>query len=354
MQSGLSLDGHKLLFHPEPVNKWLKGEDIYPLYCSISLTQSCNHRCIFCVYDSLKREKVFLDKDRILTIIKELGGNGLKALFFSGEGEPLVHPDISDIIHESKAYGIDCALNTNGYFLTREISESILNDLTFIRVSMNGCTPENYKKIHGATIDSYNRILDNLAHAVEIKKKERCNVTIGVQCIILRENIKSIHTLANDLKKIGVDYLAFKPFLPIDTAKYRTNLKLDDNDVYECLEKCEEIGDKDFKVIVRWESISKYEKRTYDKCLSLPFMIEIDSKGNVYPCGVLLGKDGYSYGNIYGQSYEEILHSEKCKEVMGNIYSKLDVHKCMPNCRNDAVNRFLWDLKHPPEHVNFI
>lgn len=350
----LSLDGHKLLFHLEPVNRWLEGEEIYPLYCSVSLTQICNHRCIFCVYDSLKREKIFLDKDRILAIIKELGEGGLKALFFSGEGEPLLHPDVSDIINESKSYGIECALNTNGFYLTKAMSGAIINDLSFVRVSMNGCTPENYMKIHRASLNSYNKVLDNLAHAVEIKKKRNCKVTIGVQCIILNENIKSIHLLAKDLKSIGVDYLAFKPFLPIDTTEYRTNLNLTNKEVFEYLEKCEKIGDESFRVIVRWKSISKYEKRTYDKCLSLPFMIEIDSKGDVYPCGVLLGNEEYSYGNIYDQSFKELLSSEKCKNVMNMIYNELNVHKCMPNCRNDAVNRFLWNLKHPPEHVNFI
>ena len=83
----LSLDSHKLLFHLNVVNNWLGGKKIYPICCSVSLTQLCNYRCIFCVYDSFKRKEIYLDSERILSIIKELHNNGLNSLFFSGEGD---------------------------------------------------------------------------------------------------------------------------------------------------------------------------------------------------------------------------------------------------------------------------
>src|SRR3989338_7224829 len=178
----LSLDDHKLLYHLGPLIKWLKGERIFPLYCSISLTDACNYRCIFCVYDSLRREGTYLNKEKALSIIYELEENGLKGLFFSGEGEPLLHPDIIEIIASSKNCGVDCALNTNGYFLTENISEKIMKDLTFIRVSLNGCTPENYQVIHNAPQEAYGRILDNLESAVKIKRKNGLKTTFGVQC----------------------------------------------------------------------------------------------------------------------------------------------------------------------------
>lgn len=350
----LLLDNHKLLYHLKPLNKWLKGEEIYPLYCSISLTRMCNSKCIFCVYDSFERSRIFLDKNKILNTIKELSCSGLKAVFYSGEGEPLMHKDAPEIIMKTKKLGIDCAINTNGVLLDRVIAEGLLKSLTFIRISLNGCSSENYRDIHRSTIHVFDRILDNIKQAVDIKRKNRLPVTVGIQCIILKENIDYLIDLTNILKNIGVDYLSFKPFLPIDIAKYRTNLNYEDSKVKKILKECEGKSTNDFHVVVRWNSLIKIAKRNYSKCLSLPFMVEIDAKGDVYPCGVLMGRKEFCYGNIYSQSYKELMQSRRYKTVLSKITNELNVHKCMPNCRNDAVNRFLYSIKHPPAHVNFI
>jgi hypothetical protein len=36
------------------------------------------------------------------------------------------------------------------------------------------------------------------------------------------------------------------------------------------------------------------------------------------------------------------------------VKNELNIDKCRVNCRMDPVNRYLWDLKSPPAHVNFI
>lgn len=349
----LSLDGHKLFYHLEPVVKWLNGEQIYPLYCAISLTEACNHKCLFCVYDYIQRTKTYLDRDAVLGFVKELADGGMKAAYFSGEGEPLMHPQAVEIMRETRAAGVDCALNTNGSYLTKEISRELLSALTYVRFSINGCSPENYRQIHRTTAKAYDRIMANLEDAVAIRKDQGLDITLGAQCVVLGENIDLIPDLARDLKSLQIDYLSLKPFLPFDLVDYRTDLDLQNDDVQEKLRACEKIGDGNFKVVVRWDSINKIEKRTYDRCLSVPFMLEVDAKGETYLCGVLLGREGFSYGNINEKSYREIIESAQCGKVVERI-NGIDVHKCMPNCRNDAVNRFLWDLKHPPEHVNFI
>ena len=350
----LLLDNHKLLYHLEPLTKWLKNEEVYPLYCAVSLAQPCNNRCIFCVYDSFRREQIYINKDKLLSTVRELAPLGLKALFFSGEGEPLLHPNAAEIIKNVKYCGVDCALNTNGLILTEEIAEEILKYLTFVRVSINGGSPENYQDVHRSSHDAYGRVLSNLSQMVKIKKDKKLPVTIGVQCVLLGENIEYIKNLTADLKEIGINYIAFKPFLPIAIASYRTKLNLADKRTKDYLCECEKLSDDSFKVIIRWGSLLKIKGRTYDKCLSLPFMIEIDSRGDVYPCGSLLRSKEYCYGNIYNQDFKELKKSKQFKDVVKKIHSELNVHRCMPNCRNDAVNRFLWQLRHLPEHVNFI
>jgi len=45
--------------------------------------------------------------------------------------------------------------------------------------------------------------------------------------------------------------------------------------------------------------------------------------------------------------------SERYWEIVGKV-EEIDINKCYSNCRTHAINEFVWQLKHPPEHVNFV
>lgn len=47
MAQDIRMDSHKLIYHPAVVARWMKGENIYPIELEVSLTNACNHRCIF-------------------------------------------------------------------------------------------------------------------------------------------------------------------------------------------------------------------------------------------------------------------------------------------------------------------
>ena len=53
MPDDILIDSHKLMFHVDTVNKWLKGEKFYPIYVEVGPSGACNHRCIFCALDYL-------------------------------------------------------------------------------------------------------------------------------------------------------------------------------------------------------------------------------------------------------------------------------------------------------------
>ncbi len=97
------------------------------------------------------------------------------------------------------------------------------------------------------------------------------------------------------------------------------------------------------------------KKPSYDKCHSTPFFWGyIAADGKVFGCSAYLGKDEFCYGSIYDNSFEEIWESEKRKSSYLYIKDSLDIKNCRLNCRMDKVNKYLWDLKNPNKHVNFI
>jgi len=60
------------------------------------------------------------------------------------------------------------------------------------------------------------------------------------------------------------------------------------------------------------------------------------------------------YGNMYENTFKEIWEGNKRHKSVQWAEGKLDTNQCRLNCRMDEINRYLWDLKNPPEHVNFI
>ena len=93
----------------------------------------------------------------------------------------------------------------------------------------------------------------------------------------------------------------------------------------------------------------------YKKCHATPFFwAYVMASGDVYGCSAYLLDERFAYGNLNSQSFKEIWHSEQRRKNYQYIQHSLDISECRKNCRMDEVNSYLWDLKYPPAHVNFI
>ena len=87
-------------------------------------------------------------------------------------------------------------------------------------------------------------------------------------------------------------------------------------------------------------------KRSYYKCYAQDFIGYIDTLGGVHSCINFINNSDYCYGNIYDDTFENIWKSKQ--EIRPNL------NQCRDICRADLINRYLWDLKNPSEHINFI
>jgi len=353
--SNYNFDGHKLFYQYETTYNLLAGKPVYPVYVEYSPVGSCNHRCLFCAYDYIGYKSRRLETDATLRSIREFAELGTKAMLFAGEGEPLLHKDIGKMVETASGCGIDTGIYTNGSLLKGQTAETLLKNLTFIRISLNAGTRENYEQVHGK--DDFETVTENIRNAAEIKRKNGYKVDIGLQIVVIPENLHTILDLAKLGGELGADYLAIKPFVQHGSQQgyhFPENFSLEK--LEDMLNSAESFSTDNYKVIARKEAFRKYHDRNYDRCLSLPVFSVILSDGNVYSCGPFLGDYRFRYGNIYENSVREIMDGERRKEILKHAACTLDCKtECMPNCRLDAINRSLWELKHPTvKHVNFI
>lgn len=353
MAEDIRMDSHKLIYHPERVARWLKGERIYPIEMEVGLSGACNHRCIFCAVDYMEYKPNLLSANAYLSNLKLMGEKGLKSIIYAGEGEPLTHPEAPEIFNRTKEYGMDAAMSTNGVLFTREKAEACMKSLSWIRFSIAGATDETYEKIHQCRKGDLQRALEHMADAAEIKKKDHLSTTLGAQLLLLPENKDEVVQLAQVIRELGFDYFTVKPFSQHPSSKAK--LHVDYSEAEEIGRELQQYQTEDFKIYFRSRSIENLEMdKPYGECGGMHFMTYMDASGNLFPCIVFMGREEFIYGNINEQSFPEIWESERAEKIRSWFNNEFIHTNCRKTCRLDEINKYLHALKHPGLHVNFI
>jgi len=356
MSDEYRIDSHKLMLHPRRVARWLDGETIYPIYMELSPSGACNHRCTFCALDYMQYRPSFLKTEIVKERLSELGRLGLKSVMMGGEGEPLIHKDMAEIILHAKSCGIDVAITTNGVLMTRAFAEKALKSISWIKVSLNAGTAETYAAIHRTKPEDFERVLANLADAAKVSREMGAECVIGAQMILLPENAAEVEQLAARCREAQLKYLVIKPYSQHHKSITHDYEQFDYAPYLAMVRQLETYNDSDFRVIFRENTMKKMHRnrRGYERCQALPFWSYIDSDGNVWGCSAYLGDEQFLYGNINEHSFEEIWNGERRRKNLEYVHCDLDPEGCRMNCRMDEINLYLWELTHPAAHVNFI
>jgi radical SAM protein with 4Fe4S-binding SPASM domain len=359
------IDSHKLTLHPNRVSRWLSADDnwdkiksIYPIYVEVAPIGACNHQCTFCSVDYLLAHgTVMQDKEILISRLEEMSSKGVKSIMFAGEGEPALWKPLPAVMEKAKGFGLDLAMTTNMVPFTSKNTEQFVANSSWIKVSINAGTKKGYKDIHQTKESDFDLVLKNLKRAVDIKKNNNYKCSLGAQMVLLPENKDQVIVLAKILRDIGIDYFVVKPYTQslYGLSKKYMGLKYDDMMFLD--NSLNEIITSSFNIIFRGHTMEKLneEKQPYDKCNATPvFWSYIMADGSVYSCGAYLGNKDFLLGNIKDTTFSDIWEGEGRKNNYLHVKNDLSIVDCRKNCRMDEVNRYLWDLKNPGSHVNFI
>jgi len=353
------LDAHKIYYHAEALQEIKATGNTYPIHIQIGLTSYCNHRCLFCYASSIAEDSSktdIIDSDALLHFLQDAKDKGLKAVTIVGAGEPLLHPNVTDILYGIHRIGLDIGIYTNGSKLKGEIAKAVLATCTFVRISINAASSDEHERVHSVK-GQFEGIVENVRDLARIKQENNQSFpTIGAQFVFFKDNYGSMQDAAKLWKEVGIDYIAFKPLIGSDDHNSYNGKAEPVNDALNVIKHMKMALSEEterFKVYGKYEQYehTKLKERLYKVCYGHNIDTNLLSDGNLTLCCNLFSEEWY-LGNIYEESFDDIWDGERRKRIVNSINLKV----CPKACRCDPVNEVIWDFCHPsPEvHPNFV
>ncbi|MDE7316478.1 MAG: radical SAM protein [Helicobacter sp.] len=179
-----------------------KIEEFYPYPASISIStiNFCNLECKMCpqfnkelrklvVKSNFYNTKKYLD-DHIVYRAIDFAVAGNSILGFCSSGETLLDERLPKFIAYAKRNGVQfIGVITNGILLDKKgiiLLDSGLNRLT---ISIDGATPETYKKIRGADL---NKVENNVRECIEYARKlnvQGAGIEFELNCVLVNDEV---------------------------------------------------------------------------------------------------------------------------------------------------------------------
>ena len=368
----LILDSHKVSYHYDRVEAWENGEKIAPISVDMALTRACGAMCSFC-YAMVQepQERANIKTKEALDLLDDFAEVGIKAVSLVSDGESTLSKAYVPFIQHASKIGIDIGNATNGWEFEQEKVDQVLPHMKWVRFTVGAGTPEGYSKImykSEAHTQVFDRAMKNIRYAVELKKKLKLDVTLGIQMVLTPEFKDEIIPFSKLALDLGVDYGVIKHCsddelgtLGIDYSKYEA--------MYPLITEAEKMSTDDTKIIAKWSKIKDEGVSSYNRLYGPQFLLQLSGTGLVAPSGQFFNAR-YSklhMGNFTEERFIDIFKSDRYSKIMDYIASpSFDAQTMMGTLPithyvNEALDNHAKGIKKiipnsgpKPLHVNFI
>ncbi len=134
----------------------------HPVLVHIIPIRRCNLACTYCnEFDDFSDPVPLEEMKRRLDLLAEMGTS---VITISG-GEPLLHPELDEIIRHIRRRGVIAGMITNGFLLTKERIEQLnAAGLEHLQISIDNTVPDEVSKKSLKTLDQKLELLGNYAY----------------------------------------------------------------------------------------------------------------------------------------------------------------------------------------------
>lgn len=319
-----------------------------PKILTFEPTDQCVGRCIMCNNWCVSGKS--LDPKKCLDVVDEVSRMGTEHINFAG-GDPLLFPEIFQLIRRIKSYGMESALVTMGTLIRQgNVRELVDSGIDEVRISLDSPNPSKNDEIRGVK-SAYEKGVRGIELLLEERARSNSKKpTIVVNMTIMQMNFDDIEEMAIFCENLGVDRLTFSPVVQVSDETVEASnllfgeevssrqfqpyggkrLLLNEDEIAKVRDILRNIKNNGTLTIsTNAGSILEMTQRATDAARGryLKYNFEsqslackypytrlvIDAAGYVFPCSPIR----YNLGNITSQSIEEIWNGERRKDMKG-------------------------------------
>ncbi|WOX56629.1 radical SAM protein [uncultured Methanoculleus sp.] len=270
--------------------------DINTVYYEIS--GICNAKCPYCSTGSgatKGKPRRFIppeEFDRGLNRLYELeilNDDVFLGLF--NWGEPFLHPQLNEILGTLKEAGQRFALSTNGSFIPDSLNSQLLENLSYLRISLPGFSQRSYDKIHQLNFGT-------VLHNIDVLNELVPPGTLEVGIFAYKFNITEMAEACRYFNNKNIRYQILMPHL---------------TDLNEAIEYLTETMNPVKKQMIEEDLFTDHIRplmlhKNGEYCPFLQNQLVLDEYNNVSICCVLdKNSEYYSIGSIFERTKEDLI-----------------------------------------------
>ncbi len=192
-----------------------------PQVVSLEVTHHCNLRCVFCeshgrlqpapvtAWRTYAGGRKTMDLPTIRRLARELAQAGVDLVELSGKGDPIAHPNPSEIVRAIKGTGMACAMVTNATLAGSDFAPTLVETkLDRLTVSLNAGTRETYRLINGS--DLWDKAIAFLKDVLERRRAAgQQRPWVRASHVVCRDNLDDFDGMAQTCLDLGVDEIVW-------------------------------------------------------------------------------------------------------------------------------------------------
>ena len=328
-----------------------------PRVVELNWQDRCNIDCFFCSTGEIRSGNHTLSSERLHTLFDEMAELGTGAVRLAGGGEPLFRrdaPELIDALGQRKVRVTD--VTTNGVLLNEPVLRALFSTgCDQLTVSINTSNPGSYAKMMRTTGRNFERVVENVKRAVEMKAALRARCTIRLQFLIYEANAELLPEMYDLFLATGADRFWFNGLYPVSAplnlirgnrlrlmmAGYEAVLARDrfrqletfsfwdaeiQGQIAEATVRVVKASPLAHRARLKWKALTDRDDRARrevqdldEYCLVGWYSTTINANGDVVPCCILQDRRSAVLGNLNEAPLGEIWRSERYERFRSEL-----------------------------------